>query len=55
MASRADDPNLDLIRAVAVLSVFVGHLIGQSAWHLAQMGVIIFFVHTSLVSCLGRS
>ena len=49
MASRADDPNLDLIRAVAVLSVFVGHLIGRSAWHIAQMGVIIFFVHTSLV------
>jgi peptidoglycan/LPS O-acetylase OafA/YrhL len=49
--------NLDFLRAMAVLCVFVGHvylnaLHGENstlAWHFAQMGVLSFFVHTSLV------
>jgi len=48
--------NLDLLRSVAVLSVFFAHLYGvlthsksEVAWHFGQMGVLIFFVHTSLV------
>jgi peptidoglycan/LPS O-acetylase OafA/YrhL len=55
-----ESANLDLIRAVAVISVFAAHL--QSiytrtelliSWRFAQMGVIIFFVHTSLVLMLS--
>jgi peptidoglycan/LPS O-acetylase OafA/YrhL len=48
-------PNLDLVRAIAVLCVFFAHLgdavVGRSelAWHFGQLGVLIFFVHTSLV------
>jgi peptidoglycan/LPS O-acetylase OafA/YrhL len=48
--------NLDLLRSVAVLSVFFAHLRdivthrgGEVTWHFGQMGVLIFFVHTSLV------
>jgi peptidoglycan/LPS O-acetylase OafA/YrhL len=49
--------NLDFLRAMAVLCVFAGHvylnvLHGKNttlAWHFAQMGVLSFFVHTSLV------
>jgi peptidoglycan/LPS O-acetylase OafA/YrhL len=51
-----DNPNLDLIRAAAVLCVFGGHLhyfrTGKEtdlSWHFGQIGVLIFFVHTSLV------
>jgi peptidoglycan/LPS O-acetylase OafA/YrhL len=58
---RSDSHNLDIIRAVAVLSVFFAHLHdvvtgnNQSvlAWHFAQMGVLIFFVHTSMVLMLS--
>ena len=55
----ADSANLDLIRAVAVLSVVLSHLDGQLGgandliWHLGQMGVLIFFVHTSMVLMLS--
>lgn len=49
-------PNLDLLRAVAVLCVFFAHLydtytrsITDLTWHFGQMGVLMFFVHTSLV------
>jgi peptidoglycan/LPS O-acetylase OafA/YrhL len=48
--------NLDLLRSVAVLSVFFAHLHdivahhrSEMTWHFGQMGVLIFFVHTSLV------
>ena len=49
------EPNLDVLRAFAVLAVYVGHLLqtlhvgGDWIHDLAQTGVIIFFVHTSLV------
>lgn len=49
-------PNLDLVRAVAVLCVFVAHLADRArgfhadaTWRVGQMGVLIFFVHTSIV------
>lgn len=45
--------NLDVLRAIAVLSVFVAHLLGSTGvvtmGSLGRFGVIIFFVHTSLV------
>jgi len=50
----AASANLDLLRSVAVLSVFISHFIA-SAFHdrsygsLGRFGVILFFVHTSLV------
>ena len=52
--------NLDVIRATAVMSVFFAHLhdiwTGKESmigWHFAQMGVLIFFVHTSMVLMLS--
>ncbi len=51
-----ESANLDLIRAVAVLSVFGGHAprtYSITSWHFAQLGVIIFFVHTSMVLMLS--
>lgn len=53
-------PNLDLLRAVAVLLVLLDHLLETSArgrstdfhpwdWALGRMGVLLFFVHTSYV------
>jgi len=56
---RSDSANLDIIRAVAVLCVLFAHLhqilIGYSTlvWHFAQIGVLIFFVHTSMVLMLS--
>ena len=57
-----ESPNLDLLRATAVLSVFLAHLsdalfstvrglpqIEENTWHFGQLGVIMFFVHTSMV------
>jgi peptidoglycan/LPS O-acetylase OafA/YrhL len=55
-----DLPNLDLLRAVAVLLVFgdhalesVGERFGSSFhpydWYMGRLGVVLFFVHTSLV------
>lgn len=60
---RQDSPNLDILRAVAVLAVVVAHLVATLRFHgfevprLIQMlttpighaGVLAFFVHTSLV------
>lgn len=55
-----ESANLDLIRAVAVLCVLFGHLRDHFlsihslwAWRFAQMGVLIFFVHTSFVLMLS--
>jgi peptidoglycan/LPS O-acetylase OafA/YrhL len=57
---RSDSPNLDIVRATAVLSVFFAHLhdiwTGKESmigWHCAQIGVLIFFVHTSMVLMLS--
>ena len=47
-------PNLDLLRAVAVISVFCAHLLrtatqDRGLGSLGRFGVILFFFHTSLV------
>ena len=49
-------PNLDLLRAVAVLFVLFSHVLRTAIGHrsptlyaMGQLGVMIFFVHTSLV------
>lgn len=53
-----DSPNLDCLRSFAVLAVFVDHLLatqgveqigGVTLWELGRLGVLMFFVHTSLV------
>lgn len=53
-----ESANLDFLRSVAVLLVFCNHYFdiqyglgatGTLLWHLGQLGVLIFFVHTSLV------
>ena len=57
METRLPVKNLDVLRAVAVLSVVadhVGQLFGSragplSVWELGRMGVLLFFVHTALV------
>ena len=52
--------NLDLLRAVAVMAVFFDHLSGalhnRSFGSLGRFGVILFFVHTSIVlmASMGR-
>lgn len=57
---RDELPNLDLLRAVAVLLVLadhvlevLGHQLGRSfdpyPWYLGRLGVLLFFVHTSYV------
>src|SRR5438045_2701232 len=64
LARREDhDPNLDILRSIAVLSVFLAHALqvvagckpheylayGIDTSSLGRIGVLIFFVHTSLV------
>src|SRR5271165_4764326 len=57
MLQKGDSPNLDLLRTVAVLTVLADHLgatfgITQRhpfCWALGRWGVLLFFVHTSLV------
>lgn len=62
LASPGELPNLDFLRAVAVLSVYVAHVLytiglarGESSgapdfgWFLGRFGVLVFFVHTSFV------
>jgi peptidoglycan/LPS O-acetylase OafA/YrhL len=58
--ARGDSVNLDLMRAVAVLCVFYAHYRDRStgtgahiSWLFGQMGVLMFFVHTSLVLMLS--
>ncbi len=55
-------PNLDFLRSVAVLAVFADHLmstfgfrdaLGLDLWKLGRLGVLMFFVHTSLVLVLS--
>lgn len=58
-----DSANLDCLRAYAVLFVYVGHLLQTlrvdgtthrvTIFDVAQTGVLIFFVHTSLVLLLS--
>lgn len=49
------NPNLDLLRAVAVLLVLAAHVAGYTikttpaTYAMGQLGVMLFFVHTSLV------
>jgi len=51
--SKAELANLDLLRTVAVMLVFIGHLLGtmkiRGGGDLGHFGVLLFFVHTSLV------
>jgi peptidoglycan/LPS O-acetylase OafA/YrhL len=46
-------PNLDLLRAIAVLCVLVSHLFSALGYRnlgsLGRFGVVLFFIHTSLV------
>lgn len=63
MARTGQDPNLDVLRSVAVLAVFLTHALqviagcafgdrlafGVDTYALGRIGVLIFFVHTSLV------
>ena len=53
----SDLPNLDLLRTVAVLLVFVGHLMltagVRGLGDVGRFGVLLFFVHTSLVLMLS--
>ncbi len=57
MKATKDSANLDVLRAIAVMCVFFAHLLHwsrggiytQFQWHLSQVGVLMFFVHTSLV------
>lgn len=56
MKATKDSANLDVLRSIAVLCVFVSHLVHFASgrvtefdWHLGQLGVLMFFVHTSLV------
>lgn len=62
-AKPGQDPNLDILRSVAVLSVFLTHTLqvtaglrlgehfayGVETFSLGHIGVLLFFVHTSLV------
>jgi peptidoglycan/LPS O-acetylase OafA/YrhL len=63
MSAKTDFANLDFLRAYAVLAVYFGHalqtfhtdkIIGRlTIYDLAQTGVLLFFVHTSLVLMLS--
>jgi peptidoglycan/LPS O-acetylase OafA/YrhL len=63
MSAKTDSANLDFLRASAVLAVYFCHalqtfniekLIGRATiYDVAQTGVLIFFVHTSLVLMLS--
>jgi peptidoglycan/LPS O-acetylase OafA/YrhL len=63
MRPAKESANLDFLRAYAVLSVYAGHLLQTfridkvigpvGIFNLAQTGVLIFFVHTSLVLMLS--
>jgi peptidoglycan/LPS O-acetylase OafA/YrhL len=63
VSPKTDSANLDFLRAYAVLTVYFGHalqvfniekIIGRlTIYDLAQTGVLIFFVHTSLVLMLS--
>src|SRR5512147_3059239 len=54
----AESSNLNLLRAVAVLAVFIAHSLtlridSPRLWNLGHLGVLLFFVHTSLVLMLS--
>lgn len=65
------EPNLDILRSVAVMLVFAQHLVlavsygavnfdnrflwGVDVWTLGRAGVLLFFVHTSLVLMLSMA
>ncbi len=64
MSAKTDSANLDFLRAAAVVAVYLGHafqifhverIFGQAAiyYEFAHTGVLIFFVHTSLVLMLS--
>ena len=63
MSAKTDSANLDFLRAYAVLTVYFGHalqvfhieqIFGRvTIYDFAQTGVLIFFVHTSLVLMLS--
>jgi peptidoglycan/LPS O-acetylase OafA/YrhL len=65
-AFSGDSSNLDLVRAAAVLCVFSAHFadwvftifgtqrtVEETTWHFGQIGVLMFFVHTSFVLMLS--
>ncbi len=48
----AESPNLDFLRAIAVLAVYYVHpriMLGAKPGMMGLFGVLLFFVHTSLV------
>src|SRR5580704_7033323 len=63
MKSSSHDSNLNILRSIAVLAVFVSHALqvmarcrlgegrayGVDTFALGRVGVLLFFVHTSLV------
>ena len=58
MTQSKESANLDLLRAIAVSAVFFDHLLSTfgikdflsiDLWAIGRLGVLIFFVHTSLV------
>ena len=62
LTTAGESTNLDFLRSIAVLSVYAGHVLYTFAlssgdpsnepdlgWYLGRFGVLVFFVHTSLV------